>query len=173
MIIVAIGGNLPSRPDVTRLDTCRAAAAALDGIPGYQLRGLSRWWDSAPVPPSEQPRYVNGVAQLARVTRQAADPAALLAALHGIEAAHFRQRSVPDAARTIDLDLIDLDGLLRDGPDPVLPHPRAHQRRFVLSPLAEVAPGWVHPRLGLGVAALLAALPPDDLRPLPPSPPLQ
>jgi 2-amino-4-hydroxy-6-hydroxymethyldihydropteridine diphosphokinase len=59
-----------------------------------------------------------------------------------------------------------MDGLLRDGPDPVLPHPRAHLRGFVLQPLAEVAPGWVHPSLKQSVAALIAALPPQDLRPI-------
>ncbi len=51
-------------------------------------------------------------------------------------------------------------------PDPVLPHPRAHQRGFVLVPLAEVAPGWIHPVLGRSVEALLAALPAQDVRPL-------
>ena len=94
-----------------------------------------------------------------------ADPAALLAALQAIEAQHGRVRSEPNAARTLDLDIIAMGDLVRDAPDPVLPHPRAHERRFVLAPLAEIAPGWVHPRLGLGVAALLARLPPQDLRP--------
>ncbi len=56
-----------------------------------------------------------------------------------------------------------MDGLVRDAPDPVLPHPRAHERAFVLLPLAEVAPGWVHPRLGRDAAALIAALPPQEI----------
>jgi 2-amino-4-hydroxy-6-hydroxymethyldihydropteridine diphosphokinase len=144
------------------IETCRRAVAALDGIEGVRLRALSRWWSSAPIPDSGQPRYVNGVAQLIGHI----DPEALLAALHAIEAAHGRERSVVNAARTLDLDLIDMDGLLRDGPGLILPHPRAHERRFVLAPLAEVAPGWVHPRLGLSVEALLARLPAQDLRPL-------
>ncbi len=72
-------------------------------------------------------------------------------------------RGEPNAARTLDLDLITIDGLLRDSPDPILPHPRAHERAFVLRPVADVAPGWVHPRLGRAVEALLAALPPQGV----------
>ena len=75
-----------------------------------------------------------------------------------IEARAGRRRSNANAARELDLDIIDIDGLVRAAPDPVLPHPRAHLRRFVLAPLAEVAPDWVHPRLGLGIAALLERL---------------
>lgn len=107
------------------------------------------------------PWFVNGVI---RLEGEAGDPAALLGMLHAIEATAGRQRPYPNAPRSLDLDLIDLDGLVRPGggawPDPVLPHPRAHLRRFVLQPLAEVAPGWRHPLLGLSAAALLAGLPP-------------
>jgi 2-amino-4-hydroxy-6-hydroxymethyldihydropteridine diphosphokinase len=85
------------------------------------------------------------------------------AGLQAIEARAGRVRGLPNAARTLDLDIIDLNGLVRDAPDPVLPHPRAHLRGFVLLPLADVAPAWVHPRLTVGVAALLAALPPYDV----------
>ena len=105
---------------------------------------------------------MNGVARLEGDT----DPEALLAALHAIEAAGGRRRGLPDTARTLDLDLIDLDGICRDSPDPVLPHPRAHERAFVLLPLADVAPDWVHPRLGQDVHALIAALPPQRIRAL-------
>ena len=93
-------------------------------------------------------------------------PAQLLAVLHAMEAARGRVRGVPDAARTLDLDIIDMGGLLRDSPDPVLPHPRAHLRAFVLLPLRDVAPDWVHPRSGASIAALIAALPKQDIFPL-------
>ena len=63
-----------------------------------------------------------------------------------------------NAARTLDLDVIDVDGLVRDAPDPVLPHPRAHARAFVLLPLRDVAPGWVDPRSRRSVETLLAEL---------------
>jgi len=157
VILVAIGANLPGPAGLPPLETCRRAAAALDRLPGLRLRALSRWWDSAPEPPLPgAPRFVNGVA---RLEGRAGDPAALLAALHAIEAAEGRRRTFPNAPRSLDLDLIDLDGLVRDAPDPVLPHPRAEGRGFVLLPLAEVAPAWRHPRSGRPVAALIAALP--------------
>ncbi|MEN9500561.1 MAG: hypothetical protein RIS83_2381, partial [Pseudomonadota bacterium] len=78
-------------------------------------------------------------------------------------------RPFPNAPRVLDLDIIDLDGLIRPGPDPILPHPRAHLRGFVLHPLAEVAPDWVHPVLQKSVAELLRTLPAQDLHPLSPS----
>jgi 2-amino-4-hydroxy-6-hydroxymethyldihydropteridine diphosphokinase len=95
-----------------------------------------------------------------------AGPVALLARLQAIEARGGRVRGVPNAARTLDLDMIDLGGTVRPGPAPVLPHPRAHERAFVLLPLRDVAPGWCHPVLGRTVEDLIAALPPQDISPL-------
>jgi 2-amino-4-hydroxy-6-hydroxymethyldihydropteridine diphosphokinase len=163
MILIAIGANLPGPAGETPLETCRAAAAALAALPGLRLARLSRWYRTAPMPPSGQPDYVNGVALLEGA---APDPAALLAWLHAIEARHGRVRGAPDAARSLDLDIIDIDGTCRDAPDPVLPHPRAHLRAFVLAPLADVAPRWRHPRLGEPVGTLLAALPHQGVQPL-------
>jgi len=163
---IALGSNLSGPHGEPPLATCRWAAAALDRLPGLRLRALSRWYATAPVDsPPGAPRYINAVA---RLEGAAPDPAALLAALHAIEAAAGRERPFPNAPRRLDLDLIDLDGLVRAAPDPVLPHPRAHLRRFVLHPLRDVAPAWVHPVSGLGLAALLAALPAEELpEPLP------
>jgi 2-amino-4-hydroxy-6-hydroxymethyldihydropteridine diphosphokinase len=93
-------------------------------------------------------------------------PEALLAELQAIEAREGRVRSVPNAARTLDLDIIAMGDLVRDMPDPVLPHPRMQDRAFVLMPLADVAPGWVHPRTGKSIRALIAALPPQEIRPI-------
>lgn len=165
-ILVAIGANLPGPDGAPPVETCRRAAAALDRVlPGVRLVALSGWWASDPVPPQPgAPRFVNGVARL-RARGAPPDPAALLAALHRLEAAAGRERPYPNAPRTLDLDLIACGALLRDAPDPVLPHPRAHRRGFVLCPLAEVAPGWRHPRLGLSVEALIAALPAEEPRP--------
>ncbi len=153
-ILIAIGSNLPDAAGHAPLQVCEAAVAALGRLPGLRLLAVSRWYRTAPVPPSGQPDYINGVAALAGEIA----PEALLAALQGIEAAAGRVRGAVNAARVLDLDIIAMGGLLRDSPDPVLPHPRAHLRAFVLVPLAEVAPGWVHPRLGLGIRALLAAV---------------
>ena len=135
----------------------------LDLLPGARLRGLSRWFQTAPVPPSGQPPYINAVAAL-QVDQP--DPAELLAHLMRIEAACGRQRGASNAARTLDLDLIAIDGLIRTEPDPILPHPRAHLRGFVLAPLTDVAPAWIHPLLHRTAGQLLADLPPQDIKPL-------
>jgi 2-amino-4-hydroxy-6-hydroxymethyldihydropteridine diphosphokinase len=175
--LIGVGANLPapdSRPPPCEalakqaakqgpLQTCRIAVAMLDLIPGVRLRGLSRWYLSAPVPPSGQPPYVNAVAALL-VDR--VDPADLLARLMAIETACGRRRSVANAARTLDLDIIAVGSLVRAAPDPILPHPRAHLRAFVLAPLMDVAPDWVHPVFGKTAAELLAELPPQDIQPL-------
>jgi 2-amino-4-hydroxy-6-hydroxymethyldihydropteridine diphosphokinase len=138
----------------------------LDSLPGMRLRGLSRWFLSAAVPPSGQPPYINGVTSLLVDPGVMLDPADLLMRLMAVETACGRERSVPNAARTLDLDIIAIGDLMRAEPDPILPHPRAHLRAFVLAPLADVAPDWIHPVLGRTAAALLADLPPQEIRPL-------
>jgi 2-amino-4-hydroxy-6-hydroxymethyldihydropteridine diphosphokinase len=138
----------------------------LNAFTGMRIVRLSRWFQSAPVPPSDQPPYVNAVVSLQVDPGVTIDPAVLLARLMEVEAACGRERSTPNAARTLDLDIIGIGALIRGVPDPILPHPRAHLRAFVLAPLAEIAPDWVHPILGLSAAALLAALPPQDIWPL-------
>jgi 2-amino-4-hydroxy-6-hydroxymethyldihydropteridine diphosphokinase len=104
----------------------------------------------------------------------ALDAVALLAHLHALELEFGRVRGMRNAARTLDLDLVDYDGQRRMPPQPApaLPHPRMDARAFVLLPLAEIAPAWRHPQSGVGVAELIAGLPADAIcRPLPePSP---
>ena len=160
-----MGANLPAGSGTTPLATCREAANALRGIPGLRVAAVSAWYETDPVPPSGQPPYVNGVVRLeGRI-----DPADLLAALHAIEDGHGRTRGERNAARTLDLDVVAMDGpdgtgLVRAAPDPVVPHPRAHLRGFVLEPLRDVAPGWQHPVLHRSVEELLAELPPQGVR---------
>ena len=153
-ILIAVGSNLPAADGAEPLVGCLAAVEALRGLPCLRVTAVSRWYRTAPVPPSGQPDYVNGVVRLAGEI----DPAALLARLQAIEQAGGRIRSVANAARTLDLDIIAMDNLLRDAPDPILPHPRCHLRDFVLRPLADVASDWVHPRLQMAVSDLLAGL---------------
>lgn len=162
MILIAVGANLPAPDGAPPMESCERAVRALAALPGLGPPSVSRWYETAPIPPSGQPNYVNGVARFDGT----ADPASLLERLHAIEAASGRTRGTRNAARSLDLDIIDIDGMVRDAPNPVLPHPRAHERAFVLMPLAEVEPCWVHPRLGLGVDALLRSLPPQQIRPL-------
>ena len=162
-VLVAIGANLPGPDGAPALYTCMAAARMLDGLCGLRLMAISRWWASAPVPPLPgAPDYVNGVARL----EGDAAPEAVLAALHAIEDRFGRVRPFPDAPRTLDLDLIDAGGRVLNGPGLVLPHPRAHLRAFVLRPLAEVLPGWMHPRIGVTLAAMLEDVAAQDARPL-------
>ena len=168
MILVALGANLPGPDGAPAIETCRRAAAALDALPGLRLRALSRWYATAPIPATPGvPDYINGVALLElRPGVSPPAPEALLAALQAIEAGAGRVRPYPNAPRTLDLDLLDLDGQVRAGPDPILPHPRMQDRAFVLAPLADIAPGWVHPVLGRSAAGLLAGLGPQEVRPL-------
>ena len=162
MVLIGIGANLPGPDGVPPIETCRRAVVALDAVPGLRVRGLSRWYTTAPVPVSSQPPYINGVAHLVGV----AEPAALLAVLQAMEARAGRVRGERNAARVLDLDIIAMGAegrMVRSAPDPVLPHPRAHERAFVLVPLRDVAPDWVHPILGRSVAALIAALPAQQI----------
>ncbi len=174
MILVAIGANLAGPWGERPVETCRRAVLELGRLPGLRVTAASRWYRSAPWPPSDQPDYVNGVVRLSGPPREGTadpgtidfgtikpgtiDPADLLRLLHAIEREGGRVRGVRDAARTLDLDIIDIDGQVREAPDPVLPHPRARQRAFVLLPLQEVAPDWIEPRVRQPVAALLADL---------------
>jgi 2-amino-4-hydroxy-6-hydroxymethyldihydropteridine diphosphokinase len=163
MILVGFGANLPGRAGTPPRATLAWALGRVNALPGIAFRAVSRLWDSAPVPPSAQPRYVNAVAAY----EGEAEPARLLLALHAIEAEAGRMRHERNAARALDLDLLDLNGVIRSGPAPVLPHPRLAGRGFVLRPLAEVAPAWRHPVTGVTIEALIAGLPPDeDCRPL-------
>ena len=160
MVLIAVGANLSGPDGASPQETCTRAAAALAGIAGLRLLAISPWYESEPVPPSGQPPYVNGVARL----EGAADPAALLAALQAIEYAHGRVRSEANAARTLDLDIVAMGDLIRAAPDPVVPHPRMHQREFVLRPLLDVAPDWWHPVLHQSARTLLDAIGQQDCR---------
>ena len=162
--LIGVGANLPGPGGLPALRTCKQAVAILDSLPGSRVVALSRWFSSAPVPASDQPHYVNGVAMLRYAAGTTIDPAVLLIALQNVEAACGRKRSFANAARTLDLDIIGIGDLVRAAPDPILPHPRAHLRAFVLAPLVDVAPDWVHPVFGKSAAALLRALPAQEIR---------
>ena len=154
MILIGLGANLPSALGPPQA-TLEAALADLEKA-GVAILARSPWYRSAPVPASNQPWYVNGVASIAT----ALGPVELLALLHQVEARIGRERRTRNEARAVDLDILDYGGLRRIEA-PVLPHPRMHARGFVLLPLSDVAPGWRHPASGAGLAELIAALPGD------------
>ncbi len=158
MILIGLGANLPTPGYATPQLTLAAALRQIDGD-GLRVTRSSRWYRSAPVPLSDQPWYVNAVAEM----EGDLPPAALMARLHDIEAGFGRSRRVVNAARPIDLDLLDYHGRI-SAPDaqPVLPHPRIAGRAFVLLPLAELAPDWRHPASGQKIADLVSALPKDQ-----------
>ncbi len=157
-IYVALGANLPHPTLGAPRRVLEAALGALEEQ-GIAVRRRSRWYRSAPVPASDQPWYVNGVAEVESTLA----PAALLQRLHAIEAAFGRERGLPNAARILDLDLLDHRGAVsRPGESPVLPHPRLHLRGFVLLPLRDLEPDWRHPVDGRPLAELIAGLPADQ-----------
>ncbi len=148
--VIALGGNL----DLQGAPVQAVLDAALARFPGEGLEVLrrSRWWRSKAWPDPIQPPFLNGVV----LVRTALSAREILHALLRVEAALGRRRGEPNAPRTLDLDLIAHGRDVIDEPDLVLPHPRAGDRRFVMGPLAEIAPGWRHPVLG-GTAEALAA----------------
>ena len=158
MILLALGANLAHPRYGPPENTLEAALEALrEGGVGVPAR--SRWYRSAPVPASDQPWFVNGVAALE--TRLA--PADLLARLHAVEAAFGRTRGRRNEARVLDLDLLAYhDRVSGPGESPVLPHPRLAERAFVVLPLAELAADWRHPVSGLSATELAARLDPAE-----------
>ena len=163
-ILLGLGANLPSPKYGPPVATLEASFEALESR-GLRLRSRSRWWESEPVPRADQPWYVNGVAEIAT----SLGPEELLAQLHEVEAEFGRARSLPNAPRILDLDLLAYGSILRPGPKPpLLPHPRLAERGFVLHPLAEIRPDWRHPETHRSLAEMIAALPRDQIvRPLP------
>lgn len=159
MILIAIGANLPLEAESTPLATCEAAVDEILTIPGIRLQKQSTWYRSRAIPVSDQPDYCNGVISVIGDI----EPQALLHALQKIETRFGRVRSVPNAARTLDLDIIDMAGRVYNEPTLTLPHPRAHERAFVLCPLLDVAPDWEHPVLRQAASLLLASLPPQAI----------
>ena len=159
--MVALGCSLPgSYP--SREALLEAAVDALASV-GLAVAGRSSWWTSAAWPDPSAPAYLNGVVLVE--TKLSADE--VLAILHRVEAAFGRVRGEANAPRTLDLDLIAHGRVVMDGAV-VAPHPRAHERLFVMGPLAQVAPDWRHPISGRTAADLAtAATVGTDARPIP------
>ncbi len=152
-ILIGLGGNLDSEQLGPPRETLSAALAALEAA-GVAVAARSGWYRSEPVPRSDQPWFVNAVAAV----ETPLDAGHLLALMQAIEMQLGRVRGVRNAARAVDLDLLDYQGAQHETPTLILPHPRLHRRRFVLEPLDEIAPGWRHPRFGTTARQLIEAL---------------
>jgi 2-amino-4-hydroxy-6-hydroxymethyldihydropteridine diphosphokinase len=157
MILIAFGANLPGRFG-SPLEALQQAVSALEARAVHVTRS-SRIWLTAPVPVSGQPDYHNAVAAV----ETDLSPLALLETMQAVETEFGRVRTVRNAPRVLDLDLIAYHDDVIDRPAMIVPHPRMHRRAFVLKPLADIAPGWVHPALGIPLADLIRDLPVDQI----------
>ena len=153
-VVLALGSNLGDRQDILQ-----GAVDAIVGLPGVRVTAVSPVYETVPVGGPAQPDYLNAIV-LADVARPARE---LLDRLHEIEAAFDRVRVVRWGPRTLDIDVVDFGGARSDDPELTLPHPRAHERAFVLGPWRDVDPDAELPGRG-PVAELLAKADRSGLR---------
>ena len=163
MILVAMGANLPSRYGLPEA-TLEAAKAEMERR-GLDIISSSKTWLSPPMPVSDQPWYRNAVIAV----QTPLDAKELMALLQSIEHdfGRIRIKGERNEARLLDLDILAYNEDRYDEEGLQIPHPRLHERSFVLYPLQEIAPDWTHPTLKRSVSEMIAGLPPDqDIHPL-------
>ena len=148
MILVGIGSNLCSKKYGKPVDNCKEAIEVLKKE--MIIESLSPWYQSEPLPVSNQPWYINGVL----IVKTSLNPNNLLKTLLKIENSFGRTRKKKNEPRVIDLDLLTYNDLVIDSKLLVIPHVRMHLRRFVLDPLIDIAPEWVHPILKIKATEL-------------------
>ncbi len=157
MILIALGSNLPgeySSSDEALEEAKRALSAR-----GVVVERCSGTWLTAPVPASDHPWYRNAVASV----RTDLTPPALLVVLQEIERDFGREKSERNSPRVLDLDIIAYNNEIYESENLTLPHLRMHERAFVLYPLQEIVPGWIHPVSSCSVDELIGKLPEDQL----------
>jgi len=159
LIFIGLGANLPTEiygpPRAT-------LGGALHALSQAEIRVVRRapWYESAPIPVSDDPWYVNGVAEI----ETELNPHQLIAKLLEIEAMVGRTRSVANAPRVLDLDLLAYDDIVTSGHgeggiNASVPHPRMTGRAFVMLPLADLDPGWIHPENQMPISDIISRLP--------------
>ncbi|MGW4749721.1 2-amino-4-hydroxy-6-hydroxymethyldihydropteridine diphosphokinase [Streptomyces sp. NPDC004290] len=155
--VLALGANLGNR-----LETLQGAVDALGDTPGLRVKAVSPVYETAPwgVDPGSQPSYLNAVA----LVKTTLPPSSLLERAHAVEEAFHRVREEHWGPRTIDVDIVSYADVVSEDPVLTLPHPRAHQRAFVLAPWHDVDPEALIPGRG-PVAELLAGLGHDGVTP--------
>lgn len=176
-ILIALGAN-QRRNDADLRSTVLSSLDDLDQHYPVSVRQVSRMFDSMAFPPGSGPNFVNAVAEVSTDLTTAE----FLTILHIVEEKFGRQRGVRWGPRTLDIDVLGrgdevlptravvrswmeaepVDGVFAAPSELVLPHPRLHERAFVLVPAHDVAPDWVHPILGQSISTLLANLPIGD-----------
>ncbi|MDA4887309.1 2-amino-4-hydroxy-6-hydroxymethyldihydropteridine diphosphokinase [Streptomyces sp. MS2A] len=155
--VIALGANLGNR-----LETLQGAIDALEDTPGVRVKGVSPVYETEPwgVAPGSQPSYFNAVV----IVKTTLPPSSLLERAHAVEEAFHRVRDERWGPRTLDVDIVAYAEVVSDDPQLTLPHPRAHERAFVLAPWLDVDPEAALPGRG-SVADLLAAVTRDGVAP--------
>lgn len=159
MIIIAIGSNLAGNWSDTPYGMCQEAVCRLSVKLQCSIK-QSSWYQTSPIPPSSQPLYTNGVVAF----NEKIHPIALLDILNEMEKNAGRLRQKINEARPLDLDILDINGeIIENSPKLIVPHPRLHQRGFVLYPLRDLVPEWIHPTSRKSVNQLIMELPSDQI----------
>ncbi|MFI9827861.1 2-amino-4-hydroxy-6-hydroxymethyldihydropteridine diphosphokinase [Streptomyces sp. NPDC051913] len=155
--VISLGSNLGNR-----LETLQGAIDALEDTPGVRVKAVSPVYETAPwgVEPGSQPSYFNAVV----VVKTTLPPSSLLERAHAVEEAFHRVRDERWGARTLDVDIVAYADVVSDDPTLTLPHPRAHERAFVLAPWNDVEPQAQLPGLG-PVSGLLDEVTRDGVEP--------
>lgn len=152
MILVGFGSNLNSHKGSPE-NTIKCAMSELNNK-GVNIIKVSNYYKTEPIPFSDQPNYINAVA----LVNTSFNPYELLGIFHNIENDYGRLRHEVNGSRTLDIDLLSYDEIVISEPNLIIPHPRLHQRSFVLKPLLDITMTWVHPVLNVNAHDILSNL---------------